>query len=550
MKALSSFLAILPTFIFPVHTRTVGLHSSNASCSLGSASCASDDADSPILLNLYGRVYDVTSFADRHPGGRRILQDAANLDLPDATPLFESYHAFRNASEMLSKLALYDTGRPSAYPQLFTFEEDGFYRDVRRRAANVLPPCPRFGSPGSLTTCMVKGGMVSHMHLLLCSAMIVMLLVVASMTRPLMLAVVAALLAGAFLIRTSIVEMHDATHMGCSETLATNKFLGDVAASAIFFDARTWTAQHMLHHHVYTGSVALDVDVTFGWPVFRKQLAHPWAGRPVPFAIEQLFFIAALPGQWLLQVGTYELMRRTSRQLELGQGNLVEAEMLYEPMFNQSLPRRLLGMLPQAHKRSYMNFLGEKAWLTAMISCWLPLWVLFSIHSHRRRGVRFPLATCRSIALALATVVGANAFYALTVLAQHDAMEPHSDIQNVLDRSKGPFDWGELQVRASSDWYDDYGIADLIWRGTNRGSIHHLFPAVHPNYLPHLAPVVHEAMRDHGIPINDFPSVLPALHSGYLHLASTSARSGARASLLGSILSLGKEYVKGVCDIR
>ena len=40
---------------------------------------------------IRGKVYDVSEFLDRHPGGRDVLKLAAGRD---CTQLFESYHSF------------------------------------------------------------------------------------------------------------------------------------------------------------------------------------------------------------------------------------------------------------------------------------------------------------------------------------------------------------------------------------------------------------------------------------------------------------------------
>ena len=44
--------------------------------------------------NIYGKVYDLDNFLDKHPGGRKILE--LSRSERDITPLFESYHAISN----------------------------------------------------------------------------------------------------------------------------------------------------------------------------------------------------------------------------------------------------------------------------------------------------------------------------------------------------------------------------------------------------------------------------------------------------------------------
>lgn len=49
-------------------------------------------------MALRGRVYNVTSFFEFHPGGQEILMEAAGRD---CTQLFDTYHAWVNADAML-----------------------------------------------------------------------------------------------------------------------------------------------------------------------------------------------------------------------------------------------------------------------------------------------------------------------------------------------------------------------------------------------------------------------------------------------------------------
>jgi len=51
---------------------------------------------------LYGKAYDLTKFANVHPGGARLIQDAAGMD---ATALFDPIHP-KDIMEKLLKPAL------------------------------------------------------------------------------------------------------------------------------------------------------------------------------------------------------------------------------------------------------------------------------------------------------------------------------------------------------------------------------------------------------------------------------------------------------------
>ncbi|KAK3745066.1 hypothetical protein QZH41_014564, partial [Actinostola sp. cb2023] len=69
---------------------------------------------------IRGKVYDVTKFIDRHPGGRDVLLMAAGRDV---TMVFESYHAFsEKAPKVLEKYCVGELVS-NKYP---TYPETGY----------------------------------------------------------------------------------------------------------------------------------------------------------------------------------------------------------------------------------------------------------------------------------------------------------------------------------------------------------------------------------------------------------------------------------------
>lgn len=97
------------------------------------------DAGVPVTLALYGELYDISSIGTWHPGGAQILRQAGNLQLPDATQLFESQHSMRDPDEMKAHLLPYRLNGTRA-KQLYTFRPDGFYRTVKKRVADHIRP--------------------------------------------------------------------------------------------------------------------------------------------------------------------------------------------------------------------------------------------------------------------------------------------------------------------------------------------------------------------------------------------------------------------------
>ena len=66
------------------------------------------DDHSDELWHIHGKVYDLTAFVDRHPGGAQVLKSVRGTD--DLTAIFESNHAFADRARI---------GRPPCTGALF-----------------------------------------------------------------------------------------------------------------------------------------------------------------------------------------------------------------------------------------------------------------------------------------------------------------------------------------------------------------------------------------------------------------------------------------------
>eukprot|EP01114_Cavostelium_apophysatum_P024096 TRINITY_DN932_c0_g1_i1.p1 TRINITY_DN932_c0_g1~~TRINITY_DN932_c0_g1_i1.p1 ORF type:complete len:441 (-),score=75.43 TRINITY_DN932_c0_g1_i1:60-1382(-) len=76
-----------------------------------------------------GKVYDVTSWVDKHPGGDLILQGAGR----EATPLFKSYHP----TKVYPVLQKYEIGEVQDYSPYYTWESE-FYSVLKRRVEDHI----------------------------------------------------------------------------------------------------------------------------------------------------------------------------------------------------------------------------------------------------------------------------------------------------------------------------------------------------------------------------------------------------------------------------
>ncbi|XP_037039204.1 cytochrome b5-related protein-like [Bradysia coprophila] len=98
----------------------------------GWLSCRQKCENAEGLWRVHDKLYDLSNFIERHPGGREWLELTKGTDI---TELFELHHLQLNAENMLPKFYVRDANGPRSYK--LTFNENGFFRTLKRRARNV-----------------------------------------------------------------------------------------------------------------------------------------------------------------------------------------------------------------------------------------------------------------------------------------------------------------------------------------------------------------------------------------------------------------------------
>lgn len=96
-----------------------------------------DNLGSTSLWRVHDKLYNLSSFIDLHPGGRDWIETTRGTDITEA---FETSHLV-NVEKVDAILAKYyvrdaDVGHVRNSP--YTFEEDGFYKTLKRRVRPLL----------------------------------------------------------------------------------------------------------------------------------------------------------------------------------------------------------------------------------------------------------------------------------------------------------------------------------------------------------------------------------------------------------------------------
>mmetsp|Transcript_12943 Transcript_12943/g.29207 ORF Transcript_12943/g.29207 Transcript_12943/m.29207 type:complete len:500 (+) Transcript_12943:94-1593(+) len=427
-----------------------------------------------IRVNLYGEVYDLTDFAPRHPGGARILERVAENSLPDATPLFESYHAMKDPEFMRRSIKPFATGEKASV--MYSFEETGFYRTVRRRVIAHL----REHHPAKLQR---RDYRWSHAKALLgflaWVGCLIRAAVVAMHGGDMASTTAWSFMAGVALISWGFVMMHDASHFAFTRSPAANEVAAKLWNTVAYWDSDLWEIHHAFRHHSYTGTFGLDPDMDHAVPLIRKT-SQSDAELYMGFSpAGQVLSITVFPGMYLGQIMLY------SRRKMFGY--------LFSPWF------KALG--------DYS--ISKCVWWQLAFSWWLPVWFIVLLAG---------AGACTACVAVAAYGVAANVAYAVNILPDHDTRPSHLlDAQSAS--SDGALqDWGEMQVRSSGNWSGQLWCE--IWGGINYQIEHHLFPTLHHSLLPEVATVVRSTCEEMGVPYTWFPDIYSALSSVMTHVSA------------------------------
>jgi len=277
------------------------------------------------------------------------------------------------------------------------------------------------------------------------------------------------------LITTSLGFMvfHTAGHNAISKNPKVNTFWYCLYANYILgFVSDLWNVHHNYAHHCYTNIHRKDPDVANAAAFMRKspyQTPKPQYKAQWYLAYLVLVF---MPNQWFGQVIQYFI------------------SVLKGKIFGVPLVRR--------SEKSQKPFL-----IFGLII--LALGTLIFIY----QGMWFTLASLYLYSFGVGFLYWANVF------PNHDTdMSEQSSIADVVKKGS---DWGEHQIRHSSDFYLPYFLS--YWTGGMNYQIeHHLFPTVHPRHYPALSKIVKEECSTRNIPYHLHSSWFEALKGNFKHL--------------------------------
>ncbi|KAK7086141.1 hypothetical protein SK128_017207, partial [Halocaridina rubra] len=182
------------------------------------------DDDIGPYWRVHNKLYDLTDFIDRHPGGKTWLECTKGTDITEA---FESSHISLAAERILPKYFVKDINTPRNSP--YTFHENGFFRTLKGK---VRPVLEKTGKGPDLRMILIQDGLLISFLTLACAG---------SLTPSYTLVI----LAGFILAMTSMCA-HNFFHQKDNFRM----YYFDLT----FLSSYDWRISHGLSHHLFTNT--------------------------------------------------------------------------------------------------------------------------------------------------------------------------------------------------------------------------------------------------------------------------------------------------------
>lgn len=421
-----------------------------------------------------GRVYDVTSWIPKHPGGEDVLVLAAGRDI---TNLFESYHPFSGdvPATILKKYYVCDIA-DTELPRYTT--KSPLYDTLRKRVGDYL----KRQSIDTKSSWSIYGR-VAFIYL----AFLVTYYVAHFVSfNSIFVTMLTAIMFGVGEALFSMHILHDASHCGISHNPTLWKWIGNSFDFFIGGSYYAWLHQHAIGHHLYTNVRGADPDLGDGELDFRRvSPAQTW--RPI---YKYQHFYAPL---------LYGLLSFKSRVLDA------------ETFISRVNGRIRVLNPPMFFVIAYL--MGKVSFIA--IRFVLPLFFM----SLGRLMLTFFLAEF---------VLGFYLAFVFQVSHVATGLDFMATPLPPAPAAKIDEDWAVSQIRTTQDYAHGAAITTFFTGALNYQVAHHLFPTVSQTYLAEIAPIIVQTCKEFGVEYHVLPGFITAFksHIDYLYIMGRNPDEG------------------------
>ena len=415
------------------------------------------------LWQIEGKYYDLEPFLEKHPGGRRFLEQTRGID---CTALFNSTHLHDKIPR--ATMRKFYVGDVPDYQPAHDWDGEGFYPTLKKRVReHFAADAKKRGLKGRQLRISHHGTREFYLRF----AAIYLLFIALSVGAIGFGQWWCALAWGpvAFAIGG---YGHEAMHAGVFKTVRANRALALMTLDLMGVSSFVFTAMHVPLHHIYTNEVDVDPDIEVHFPLVREfetqprmlfhrgQHLYAWVLYFITFPVLWVAdIVAAASGWWF---GPYGKMQRPRwrEALSFTAFKLISASLWYV------LPYFLL------------------PWTTA-----LTMQLLMIGGAGLMVQGTFALSHQNALAMDLA----------------HDHRAPTRD-------------WGIEQMRTTVDFQHGWWLPVTFFGGLGYQIEHHLFPTISYSRLDEIVPIVRETCEEFGVPYYYYPTAWSALGAHYRFL--------------------------------
>ncbi|XP_019850089.1 PREDICTED: acyl-lipid (8-3)-desaturase-like [Amphimedon queenslandica] len=407
-----------------------------------------------------GKVYDVSSFVSRHPGGLEQILLGAGRDI---TQLFESYHktdTFKNVLEKYYVGELIDNEMP-------VFPERGeFYVTLKKRVEtyfkenNIDPKVDYW---------MFFRYFLFFVLLIFSQAMVIYF------QDSWILGITCSFFWGFFSALVAMTCTHDSSHFAITHKPWVWKMVGHVHDFYQGCSLHTWIYQHTLGHHPYTNIDGADPDIVTAASDVPDIRRIKWQQKWLPRYFYQHVYVPML----------YCFLGIKTRLQDF---HIVFTKRNSTIRLNPLILRQWLILFAGKISHCIIRFY--------IPSLFMPLSsVLF-----------YNLIAEMSGSYWLALI-----FQTSHVISEVEWPKPDKD-------NKVHMDWAELQVATTQDYATDSWFWTVFTGALNHQTTHHLFPGVIQSHYRLITPIIKKTCEEFGIKYHYVDTTKEALGCHLEHL--------------------------------
>ncbi|KAG5680988.1 hypothetical protein PVAND_010462 [Polypedilum vanderplanki] len=404
-------------------------------------------------IAIRSKVYDITSFVARHPGGKDQLRFGIGRD---ATTVFETYHNVENVQRVLNKLPIVGDLIDSELPQFNEASE--FHKTINLKVRK------RFHDAG-LDMKNSHKAWLTYSVIFLSITLSFYQQYFGYMSNSTILQILCASILGFFCAQLGLHIMHDASHFSITHNPLVWKYLGsthDFVNGASFI---AWIYQHTFGHHPYTNIPNADPDIHVQPERdFRRILNYQ---------------------KWF---NYYKLQHIYAPILYAGLGvktRLQDLRILYIQKSNGPI-----SVNPLTIEQNILTIGGK----------------IFFIFYRFLLPVLFGFTWTRVFALFLLSDIVTSYWLALTFQANHVVEEVMLPFQQSKD-----VDWAKMQVMTTVDYAINSVLTQLAVGSLNFQTVHHLFPGVLQHHYPLIQDIIYDECRKNNVKYNTKETLIEAV---------------------------------------